>query len=123
MQTVSLSKVGGLTTEVLARMGNQRLAVLTSDKIVRAVVLPHTNNKQLACQAASQYIALANGHNADVIKAGRLKGKLLTMLANAGVLTVERRGVPVVILLPPPTDAIQAERGAKTYLEELGIIT
>ena len=122
MDTVNLSSVGGLTTEILAKMGNSKLALLTSDKIAQAVALPHTNNRQAACQAAQQYIALANnGHN-DAVKVGRLKGTLLAKLASAGMLVVLRRHIPVAVLLSLPTDMIHAERGAKHYLEVLGII-
>lgn len=120
MQTVSLSEVGGLNTLILAKLGTQKLAILTSDKVAKAVVLPLTSDKQVACQLAKQYIGLVSG-NTDAVKVSRLRGKLQTKLANHGRLKILRRGVPVAILLPPPGDKESAERGAMSYLEALGI--
>jgi antitoxin (DNA-binding transcriptional repressor) of toxin-antitoxin stability system len=119
MQTVSLSEVGGLTSEILARVAGQNLILLTSDKVVGAVVLPH--DQQVAARLARQYVTLVNG-NMSGVRIGRLKGKLINQLTNHGCLLVLRRGSPIAILLPPPINMTQAEQGAKSYLEHLGII-
>jgi len=121
MRRIEISKVGGLNGLVLAKMrAYGRLAVLTTHNTPHAVVLPYTDNENAARQAASQYrsLMLGDGH----IKVNRFTKRTRRELAEAGSLVVYKRGEPKAILLPPPANQEQAEKGARFYLEALKII-
>lgn len=111
MKKVRISQVGGLDTRVLARMGRDGIAILTSAKVPSAVVLPFDNREK----AARRYIALTSGTN-GVLYVSRLKTRLMSKLRKYGALVVLLRGEPTAVLLPFPRNQAEASQNIGAYL-------
>lgn len=114
MKKVRISKVGGLDTKVIARMGDSGIAVLTSANVPSAVALPFEGNRR---EAARRYVALvSNKYAGGAIHVSRLKTKLMSKLRRHNALVVSLRGEPVAILLLFPHDNIEANKSIGAYL-------
>ena len=124
MKKVKISEVGGLNTKVLARMGGNGIAILTSANVPSAVALPYIGSRKKDNSAAQQYIALADksigGKSpvSNVTRVGRLTMRLISELRKHGSLAVSLRGELVAILLPFPQTQAEANQNIEIYLKQ-----
>lgn len=121
-ERINLSEVGGLSLEVLARMGDG-LVILTSDRVPGAVVMPYTNSQTAALEATKKYTSLLNGDNSWP-KVKRLREAVMYALllsADTALVVVRRRSTPMAVLLPYPRSGTDAARSLKAYLAALDL--